>query len=122
MVLALKLQQTTLARPLEKINRLAYNLSMNIEEIKKKIKYIFPRNNVVFAGVFGSYARNEAKKNSDIDILVRFGRPVSLLDMGGLQVDLTEALNKNVDVVTEEGLHPKIRKNVLNDLKVVYEK
>lgn len=95
---------------------------MNIGEIKRKISNILDRNNVVFAGVFGSHARGEAKQNSDVDILVRFGRPVSLLDMGGLQVDLSEALDKYVDIVTEESLHPKIRKNVLNDLKVIYEK
>lgn len=95
---------------------------MRLEEIKGKIINILARNNVVFAGIFGSYARGEAKSASDIDILVRFGKPVSLLDMGGLQVDLSETLKKNVDIVTEKSLHPKIRQNVLNDLKVIYEK
>ena len=95
---------------------------MKLQKIKEKIINILARNNVVFAGVFGSYARGEEKAASDIDILVRFGKPVSLLDMGGLQVDLSETLKKRVDVVTEKSLHPKIRKNVLNDLKVIYEK
>lgn len=95
---------------------------MNLEKIKKRITNVLASNNVVFAGVFGSYARGEAKPESDVDILVRFGKPVSLLDVGGLQMDLSEALNKDVDVLTEGSLHPKIKNNILNDLKVIYER
>jgi len=95
---------------------------MNIEEIKKKTIDTLARNDVEFAGIFGSHARGEAKDDSDVDILVRFAKPVSLLSMGGLQMDLSEALKKRVDVVTEDSLHPRIKKNILGDLKIIYER
>jgi uncharacterized protein len=44
----------------------------SISSIKKKIIPILKRNHVVKAGIFGSYARGEAKRKSDIDILVQF--------------------------------------------------
>lgn len=95
---------------------------MTIKEIQQKVIPILTSNNVVFAGVFGSYARGDDKNTSDIDFLVRFEKPVSLMTHGGLQIELSEALQKDVDVVTEASLHPKIKDNVLSDLRVIYER
>lgn len=54
--------------------------------------------------VFGSVARGEAEHDSNLDLLVRFGPGASLLDLAGLQLDLTELLGVPVDVVDEGGL------------------
>jgi predicted nucleotidyltransferase len=54
--------------------------------------------------VFGSMARNEATKASDIDLLVSFSRPVSLLQIVTLQRESSEALGREVDLLTEASL------------------
>ncbi len=49
------------------------NSKINFEEIKKKIAPILKKYNVTKAGIFGSYARGEQKRNSDVDILIEIG-------------------------------------------------
>lgn len=65
--------------------------------------------------VFGSVARHEADEQSDIDFLVEMEPGRSLLDMGGLLMDLRELLGREVDIVTERGLKPRIRERVLQE-------
>ncbi|MBI4083662.1 MAG: nucleotidyltransferase family protein [Candidatus Lambdaproteobacteria bacterium] len=65
--------------------------------------------------VFGSVARGEADEVSDIDFLVEMEPGRSILDMGGLLVDLEELLGRNVDVATDRGLKPRIRERVLRE-------
>lgn len=59
--------------------------------------------------VFGSVARGEADAASDIDLLVDMEMGRSLLDLGGLLMDLQTLLGHNVDVITEKGLRGRIR-------------
>jgi len=65
--------------------------------------------------VFGSVARGEADERSDIDFLVEMEPGRSLLDLGGLLMDLQDVLGRDVDVVTERGLNPRIRDRVLQE-------
>ncbi len=65
--------------------------------------------------IFGSVARDEADVLSDIDILVDLEPDRSLLDLGGLLMDLQELLGCPVDVVTEKSLRPRIRERVLRE-------
>ena len=65
--------------------------------------------------VFGSAARGEADEESDIDFLVNMEPGRNLFDMGGLVMDLKELLGRDVDVVTERGLKPRIRERVLRE-------
>ncbi len=65
--------------------------------------------------LFGSVARGEAGPNSDLDFLVDLEPGRSLLDLGGLLMDLQRLLDRRVDVVTEAGLRPRIRPQVLKD-------
>ncbi len=65
--------------------------------------------------VFGSVARGEAADGSDIDFLVDLEPGRSLLDLGGLLMDLQDLLERNVDVVTERGLRPRVAQRVLAD-------
>ena len=59
------------------------------------------------AYVFGSYARNEATPDSDIDIMIKSEEIKSLFVLGGLFEDIKKALNKGVDLITEEAYtHP----------------
>lgn len=92
----------------------------DLEKIQKNIEQILKRNDVEFAGVFGSYARGENRPDSDFDILVRFSRPKSLFDLVGLEMELSEQLDRKVDVITEKYLHPYLHSQVSKDLKVLY--
>lgn len=68
---------------------------------------------VRYIRVFGSVARGEADDRSDIDFLVDLEKGRSLLDLGGLLMDLQDLLGRSVDVVTESGLRQRIRSRVL---------
>jgi predicted nucleotidyltransferase len=65
--------------------------------------------------VFGSVARGEADERSDVDFLVEMEPGRSLFDLGGLLMDLQDVLGRDVDVVTERGLNPRIRERVLKE-------
>ena len=65
--------------------------------------------------VFGSLARGEARADSDVDLLVDLEAGRSLLDLGGLQMDLQALLQCPVDVVTERGLRERLRARVLRE-------
>jgi predicted nucleotidyltransferase len=65
--------------------------------------------------VFGSVARGEADRESDIDFLVELEPGRSLLDLGGLQMELESLLGRRVDVVTARGLKARIRERVLQE-------
>lgn len=72
-------------------------------------------------GVFGSVARGEDTPASDVDLLVEFKITPGLLDFIALENKFVEVLGRKVDLATEQSLHPRIRQNVLKDLKVLYE-
>ena len=55
--------------------------------------------------VFGSVRRREATRRSDVDLLVEWGRPTSLLDVTGLRIELRRALGREVDLVNRRGVH-----------------
>ncbi len=65
--------------------------------------------------VFGSVARGDNGEGSDVDFLVTPGPGCSLLDLGGLLQDLQELLGCRVDLVTEDGLKPRLRERVLRE-------
>jgi len=67
--------------------------------------------------VFGSVAWNEARADSDIDLLIDLDPDRSLLDVGGLAMDLSLLLDRPVDVVTEAGLRERIRSRVLREAR-----
>jgi uncharacterized protein len=80
------------------------------------------QNDVSMVGVFGSMARGEAKKRSDIDLLVRFSKRKSLLAVVRLERELSEALGRKVDLLTEAAISPYLREQILKETQVVYEK
>jgi predicted nucleotidyltransferase len=67
--------------------------------------------------VFGSVARNENSEESDVDLLVKTKRGCSLFDLGGLLEDLKDLLRCEVDLVTEDGLKPRLRDRVMAEAK-----
>ena len=71
--------------------------------------------------VFGSYARNEATPKSDLDLIVEFPEGTSLLDHIGMEIELSEALNMKIDLLSRNGISPYIIDNVLKEAIVIYE-
>ncbi len=69
--------------------------------------------------VFGSVARGEAGEESDVDLLVDLEPERSLLDLGGLQVELEALLARRVDVVTEGGLYWLLRRRILKEARAL---
>jgi len=94
----------------------------DLEQLKAKVAPILKKYGVIRAGVFGSFARGEAKKNSDIDFLIRFSRRTSLFDLGGLKIDLEEKLKKEVDLVSVRAIKTNLKPYVMKDLINFYEK
>lgn len=95
---------------------------METEVIKKKMLPIFKRQGVIKAAVFGSFARGEETKKSDIDILVQLAKNKSLLDLVGLKLELENKLGRDVDVVSYGGIHPLLKDIILKEQKIIYEK
>jgi hypothetical protein len=91
------------------------------DEQKKKIIEICKRNDISYCAVFGSFARGEATEESDIDLLVKFSKPIGW-KFYGIAEDLQEALGRKVDLATENMLNKYIKESVLNDLSKIYEK
>jgi len=79
------------------------------------------RNDVSMLGIFGSVARGEATAQSDIDLLVEFSKRKSLLSVISLERQLSGALGRKVDLLTEAALSPYLRSRILRDLRVIYE-
>jgi len=77
----------------------------------QRIKTILKKNNIARAGIFGSYARGEAKKNSDVDILIKFNG--GLLSLVNLERELEESLGKKVDLLPYGGIHRLLKKRIL---------
>jgi predicted nucleotidyltransferase len=95
---------------------------MTVEEVKQKTSPIFEQHGVAFAAVFGSLARGEDRPQSDVDILVRLGRPTGMVGYMRLVESLESALEKRVDLVTDQSLNKRVRPYVLPDLTTIYEK
>jgi hypothetical protein len=86
-----------------------------LKEKREEILLVAARHGARKIRVFGSVARGGADEKSDIDFLVEMEPGRTLLDMGGLLMDLRELLGRDVDVVTERGLKERIRERVLRE-------
>ena len=103
----------------------------SIEELRERIVPITRKYHIRAAYLFGSYARNEAGENSDVDILIdREGSLIrGMFDMGGLYGELCESIQKEIDLVTVQMLSqkstlertPLFVKNLKRDMVVLYE-
>lgn len=93
--------------------------SRQIQRIKKQIVPILKKYKVKRAGIFGSYASGEQKRNSDIDIIIE---PPKGMGFGfvGIQMELEKKLGKKVDMVTYKYLSPYLRDKILeNEVRAI---
>jgi len=90
-----------------------------VEQYRSQILTIARENGVRNVRVFGSMARNEARSDSDLDLLVDIEKGKSGLALGGFLADVSELVHRKVDVVTEKSLHPRIRDKVLHEARAL---
>lgn len=91
------------------------------ESIENTILSVLSQFSLGRVGIFGSYARNESHSLSDLDILVSFKDAPSLLQLVRLENELSAALGRKVDLVSEGALtNPKLLESIKKDLKVIY--
>lgn len=91
-------------------------------EIERQLKVLKPfihnNFNVDKIGVFGSYSRNQHHKDSDIDILVSFSKPLGW-EFFDLKDYLENKLNIKVDLVSEKALKTQLKDQILKSVKYV---
>ena len=91
------------------------NVTSLLKEKRSEILNIAANNGAFNVRIFGSIARGEATETSDIDLLVDMEPGRSLLDVGGLLMDLRDLLGCKVDIVTAKGLKKSIKEDVLKE-------
>lgn len=90
-------------------------MSPAVAEIREKVANVLRERGVLKAFIFGSFARGEEEGDSDVDFLVEFEDGRTLLDLSGLRLDLSDALDREVDVVTPNALHPRMRAQIFRE-------
>ena len=70
-------------------------------------------------GIFGSYARGEARPDSDLDLLVWFTEQQSLLKVIRLERELSDLVGVKIDLLTEQGISPHLIDRIKQELKVI---
>lgn len=94
----------------------------DVEVEESKLADLCRRYQVRELSLFGSVVRGEMRPDSDIDLLVEFlpDAQVGLLEHAGLMLDLSSLLGRKVDLVSRNGLKPRIRSSVLADARCIY--
>ncbi|HEC67206.1 MAG TPA: DNA polymerase beta [Candidatus Desulfofervidus auxilii] len=88
-----------------------------IEKILKENKAILAeRFKVKEIGIFGSYVRGEQKEKSDVDILVSFYEPISLLKLVSLENFLSALTGVKIDIVPKEDIRPELKERILGEV------
>lgn len=83
--------------------------------IKEKLPFMARQYHVKEIGIFGSVARGDHKKKSDVDVLVEFSQPIGIFDFIGLQNYLTRSIKRRVDLVHRRGIKQVIKKDILRE-------
>ncbi|MEI9475919.1 MAG: nucleotidyltransferase domain-containing protein [Deltaproteobacteria bacterium] len=93
---------------------------MNKEEIKKALvanRKILRKYKVSKVGIFGSYAKDKAKKKSDVDLLVEFEEVIDLFDFVHLTDEVEKVLKTKVDLATPDAIKPYIRPRIMKEVE-----
>ena len=103
----------------QSFGRTTVSVNTLLKEKRKEILRIASKYCAHHVRVFGSVARGESDPGSDLDLLVRFERGVTLFDQAALIRELESLLESKVDVVSDKGLRPRVRERVFAEAKPV---
>lgn len=91
--------------------------------ISSVVHEVMSQYDITEAYLFGSFARNEADEESDVDICIECGDSFTLFSLGGLGIALEAALGRSVDVVCgSDSFYPHAQQRYLKDRKLLYTK
>ena len=97
------------------------NIAKTLPIDVRKLAEICRQNDVTRLRIFGSMARGEATETSDVDLLIEFSERKSLLALVALERQMSEALERDVDLLTEPAISPYLRDRIEHDARVIYE-
>lgn len=99
-------------------------MKKNLEQILSEIRALFDlvqnKYDVENIEVFGSYARSDQKRKSDVDLLVTFKRTPSLIQFIGLENFLSDNLGIKVDLVMKDSLRDEIKGHIIKEAVPIY--
>src|SRR3989304_1237736 len=90
---------------------------LNKRKIFEKIVQVLKNKGAKKIAVFGSYARNEEKPGSDVDIIVEFSERKSLLALVRIERELSEILGIRVDLLTEKSISPYLIDSIKKEME-----
>lgn len=93
----------------------------NMKTISKKIITILSNYKPKKISIFGSYAKGEQNPKSDIDIIIEFAERKTLLEIVGIEQELSEKLGIKVDLLTEKSISPYLIDRIKKEMVVIYE-
>lgn len=85
------------------------------EIIKQHRNILADKYGIAIVSIFGSYVRGEQEQRSDIDLLADILRPISLLEMVGAEIYLSEVLGIKVDLIPKRSVREELRDNILKE-------
>ncbi len=86
-----------------------------IRELREAILSLAARHGAREVRLIGSFARGEARPDSDVDLLVSWDEGTSLLDQAALMLELEELLGRKVDIASDGWVRASIRESVYRD-------
>jgi hypothetical protein len=96
---------------------------LTVNEIKEVVRrhnsILTDRYGVSVVGIFGSYVRGEEKAGSDVDLLAEILKPISLLELVGAELYLSEVLKLKVDLVPKRSLRAELKEAILKEAVAV---
>jgi len=96
-------------------------MTMDTKNLEEKLLPILQSYGASRIGIFGSYARDEAGPDSDLDLLVDFTDRKSLLTLVRIKRELSEALGIQVDLLTEAAISPHLIDRIKSELRIIYQ-
>jgi predicted nucleotidyltransferase len=91
-----------------------------VNRISEEIISVLRRHGANYIALFGSVVKGKATSKSDVDVLVEFSERKSLLDVVGIEIELSEKTGKKVDLLTPKAISPYLIDRIKKELKVIY--
>ncbi len=96
------------------------NMMKNLEEIKAILaqvkSLVQEKYHISELGIFGDYVQGEVKENSQVNILIDYTEPPSLLDLVEMEYYLSDLLKVKADVISKNGLKGKRKERIMSEV------
>ena len=89
------------------------------EKIYKQLPFLKAKYHIKRIGIFGSFARGEQKKGSDVDVLVECKVPIGFFEFIRLENFLSRSLRKKVDLVSKKAIKSAVKKEIIKEVQYV---